>query len=206
MNSKTLLQVEHHDKIGHFISGKLTPGNVYSCKCPQCGEIITFTAIETEEKKFAIVECQSEGCKAMVRYLAPVDPANTLAQVDPTKRWRPDEDRDFRPGVITWGPWFWPKRYSFALPHGRTVIGRKMPDSSCNLQIADPYVSTQSAVIEVEKTENGNRFELEVLNVSNDVLVNGQKCPIGTRRWLHEGDIITIGKTKLRFKLVKPSK
>lgn len=218
MNQKNLLKVAHDDKIGYYITGSLTPGNDYCCKCPLCGETITFAAIETGEQKFAAIECQSDGCKAKVRYMAPKPADNDKgdsnedkedeigAQEGDTTPWPPRKEKDLRAGVITWGPWFWPRRHSFALPHGRTVIGRKMPDSTCNLQIADPYVSTQSAVIEVKKTEKGNAFELEVLNVSNDVLVNGQKCPTGTRKWLHEGDIITIGKTKLRFKLVKPSK
>lgn len=204
MNPTNLLQVANHPKLGNYIAGSLEPGNVYNCKCPQCGKTITFTAIETDKEHFAVAGCQNEGCTAKVRYLAP----KVEEKVDPTKRWRQDSDDNNKigAGVITWGPWFWRTRNKFELPLGRTMIGRKMPDSTCNLQIADPYVSAQSAVIEVVKKDNGNAFELEVLNASNDVLVNGTKCPVGTRKWLGDGDIITIGKTKLRLKLVKSSK
>lgn len=208
MSSTNFLQTDTHPKLGIYISKPLTAGNTYSCKCPKCGEVITFTTSESDEKGI-VVKCQSEGCGTKVRYWAkvvkPTKPSEPTPEEEdqkpPTEVVRPQ--KGIRTGVLTWGPWYWRKRNSYELPGGRTTIGRKCADSTCDIQLADPYVSKESVVINVEETHLGSFFGLEVLQVTNDVLLNGSTCPVGSRKKLEEGAIIKIGKTTLRFNLKK---
>ena len=46
---------------------------------------------------------------------------------------------------------------------------------------------------------DGNKFEIVDLGSKNGVLVNGKKTP---RRFLRNGDVITLGMTELKFESV----
>jgi VWFA-related protein len=61
-----------------------------------------------------------------------------------------------------------------------------------NIRIMDGAVSGKHAGVAIDD----NRFEIVDLNSKNGVLVNGKKTP---RRFLRNGDIITIGMTELKF-------
>ena len=60
------------------------------------------------------------------------------------------------------------------------------------VQIMDPGVSGQHAMLKIDDT----KFEVVDNNSKNGVLVNGRKTP---RRFLANGDVITLGSAELKF-------
>src|SRR5579859_3798174 len=61
-----------------------------------------------------------------------------------------------------------------------------------NIRIMDGAVSGKHAGVAIDD----NKFEIVDLNSKNGVLVNGKKTP---RRFLRNGDIITLGMTEFKF-------
>lgn len=61
-----------------------------------------------------------------------------------------------------------------------------------NIRILDGTVSSKHAGVSIDD----NKFEIVDLGSKNGVLVNGKKTP---RRFLRNGDIITLGMTELKF-------
>jgi VWFA-related protein len=73
---------------------------------------------------------------------------------------------------------------------GKVVSMGSGPEN--NIRIMDGAVSGKHAGVAIDD----NKFEIVDLNSKNGVLVNGKKTP---RRFLRNGDIITIGMTELKF-------
>ena len=83
---------------------------------------------------------------------------------------------------------------------GVNVIGRADKDNPSDIGLDDDYVSRRSVEIEVEVGERGGFFfHFRVLKSTNPVLVNSQRVEPGCEILLNYGDIITMGRTKLRF-------
>ena len=61
-----------------------------------------------------------------------------------------------------------------------------------NIRILDGTVSGKHAGVSIDD----NKFEIVDLGSKNGVLVNGKKTP---RRFLRNGDVITLGMTELKF-------
>jgi pSer/pThr/pTyr-binding forkhead associated (FHA) protein len=61
-----------------------------------------------------------------------------------------------------------------------------------NIRVMDGAVSGKHAGVAID----GNKFEIVDLGSKNGVLVNGKKTP---RRFLRNGDIITLGMTDFKF-------
>jgi VWFA-related protein len=61
-----------------------------------------------------------------------------------------------------------------------------------NIRLMDGAISGKHAGVAID----GNKFEIVDLNSKNGVLVNGKKTP---RRFLRNGDIVTLGMTELKF-------
>ncbi|TMA45379.1 MAG: VWA domain-containing protein [Deltaproteobacteria bacterium] len=82
-------------------------------------------------------------------------------------------------------------------PKGKTwpLVGKIVslgsgPENS--IRILDGAVSAKHAGVSID----GNKFEIVDLNSKNGVLVNGKKTP---RRFLRNGDVITLGLTEFKF-------
>lgn len=73
---------------------------------------------------------------------------------------------------------------------GKVVQIGKGPENF--IKIADPSVSTRHAGIQID----GSKFEVVDMGSSNGTYVNGKKT---TRRFLRNGDILTLGQTELKF-------
>ena len=73
---------------------------------------------------------------------------------------------------------------------GKVVSMGSGPEN--NIRIMDGAVSGKHAGVAIDDS----KFEIVDLNSKNGVLVNGKKTP---RRFLRNGDIITIGMTELKF-------
>ena len=83
------------------------------------------------------------------------------------------------------------------LPVGETIIGRT---PECRVQIIGPSVSRRHARITLS---NGQYF-VEDLGSTNGTFINrGKRLPPGQRQALCDGDEIIVGKTFLRFHIVK---
>jgi VWFA-related protein len=82
-------------------------------------------------------------------------------------------------------------------PRGKTwpLVGKVVslgsgPENS--IRILDGAVSGKHAGVSID----GNKFEIVDLGSKNGVLVNGKRTP---RRFLRNGDVITVGMTELKF-------
>lgn len=83
---------------------------------------------------------------------------------------------------------------------GVNVIGRTDKQTPSDIQLDDQYVSRRSVEIEVEVGEKGGFFfRFRVVKSTNPVLVNSHRIEPGSEILLNYGDIITLGRTKLRF-------
>src|SRR3954471_24173428 len=82
-----------------------------------------------------------------------------------------------------------PKGKSWPLA-GKVLPLRRAPENS--IRILDGAVSGKHAGVAID----GNKFEIVDLGSKNGVLVNGKKTP---RRFLRNGDVITLGMTELKF-------
>jgi pSer/pThr/pTyr-binding forkhead associated (FHA) protein len=85
-------------------------------------------------------------------------------------------------------------------PKGKTwpLVGKVVslgsgPENS--IRILDGAVSGKHAGVAID----GNKFEIVDLGSKNGVLVNGKRTP---RRFLRNGDVITVGMTEFKFESV----
>ncbi|HUG72155.1 MAG TPA: FHA domain-containing protein [Steroidobacteraceae bacterium] len=108
------------------------------------------------------------------------------------------EDSGARPGLKVVGDPL-PERYLESVEDGteavhplgrRTTIGRT-PDN--DIQIVATFISRNHAVM----LGSAEHCILEDLNSTNGVAVNGRRV---TRHALHDGDIVTIGQTRFRYR------
>ncbi len=88
----------------------------------------------------------------------------------------------------------------FPLRVGTNIIGRADKDSPSDIQLNDAYASRRSVEIEVKVGERGGFFFVfKLRNATNPVLINNLRIEPGSEILLNYGDIITMGRTKLRF-------
>jgi hypothetical protein len=88
----------------------------------------------------------------------------------------------------------------FPLRIGTNIIGRADKSEPSDIQLNDETVSRRSVEIEVKVSERGGFFfHFRVLKSTNPVLVNSQRINPGNESLLNYGDIITMGRTQLRF-------
>ena len=88
----------------------------------------------------------------------------------------------------------------YQLSEGRTIIGREDDEEPSDISLSgDDTISRRSISIDIVADEFGFDYIMKVLNASNPVSVNGKQIYIGEKVYLDFGDIITIGKTNLKF-------
>lgn len=86
-----------------------------------------------------------------------------------------------------------PMGVDFKLYEGRNMIGR---DASCNITIADGMVSGEHAIL----LFRAGKFSITDRQSSHGTFVNGEDIDLEPR-YIQDGDIITVGKTRLKFKV-----
>lgn len=85
-----------------------------------------------------------------------------------------------------------PMGVDFKLYEGRNMIGR---DASCNITISDGKVSSEHAIL----LYRSGKFSITDRQSSHGTFVNGEDIDLEPR-YIQDGDIITVGKTRLKFK------
>lgn len=149
--------------------------------CPHCGYSNHVTGKETAGIK--IVGCQYCKGPIEVTFMA------KTATVDGSYPYR---------GKIVVQRFLMKKEYPLGIK--KNLIGRADKDSPSDIMLKDDTVSRQSAEIEVKIGEKGGfYFHFRVRNAKNPVLVNNRRVEPGEEILLNYGDIITMGKTRLRF-------
>lgn len=93
------------------------------------------------------------------------------------------------------------RREKYPINKGKVIIGRYDEASPVDIPImGDDTISRRSISICAEKMSGGVfGFKLKVLHTTNPIKVNGQLCHQGFELYLRNGDIIGLGKTKLKF-------
>ncbi|MCM1021940.1 MAG: FHA domain-containing protein [Muribaculum sp.] len=165
--------------------GEFKVGQRYEFKCPHCKkQPIGYTPKEAGEKKFACPNCKG-----------PI----IVEATSKTRIMVPDSLVCLMRGKLTQlrRAWF---NKSFPLKAGINTIGRADPTVPSDISIeGDPTISRRCIEIGVSTTGAGNVFKLRVLHSTNPVLVNSERLNDGDSIQLNFGDIILLGKTKLRF-------
>ncbi len=167
------------------LEGEFKVGQRYEFKCPHCKkQPIGYTPQEAGEKAFPCPYCKGRiviGAKSKTRIMTP-DESVCLIRGKLTK---------LRRG------WF---NASYPLKSGTTTVGRTDLSVPSDISLdGDPTISRRSIEIDVTTTESGNKFKLRVLRTTNPVLVNSERLNEGESIQLNFGDIILLGKTRLRF-------
>lgn len=86
------------------------------------------------------------------------------------------------------------------LTSGTYVLGRLSSDSPADLKIApDPYMSRQHAMLKVDVAPGRERYLIKSLKDENLVYVNQIPIPIGKMASLKNGDVLTMGRTQVKF-------
>ena len=165
--------------------GEFKIGQRYEFKCPHCKkQPIGITPQEPGEKQFACPYCKGRikiNVESKTRIMTP-DESVTLMRGKLTR---------LRRG------WF---NTSYPLKAGTNTIGRKDSSVPSDIELeGDSTISRRSLEIAVSTTGAGNIFKLRVLHSTNPVLVNSERLNDGDTIQLNFGDIILLGKTKLRF-------
>ena len=169
---------------GYLLNVRPKIGKTYYVECAKCNNHVD---IKPSKKEVETVFCSE--CGAKISFVG-ID-GGTIG-LEPT---RENNNR----ARLEWGSWFRKKTYTFR--EGENTIGRKHPDVKTDVQLKDPYASTESVVIKVTKKDNGYNYDLVVKNATNPVLLNGREKPIGSITPLTDGDTIKLGNTTLRFKI-----
>jgi len=85
-------------------------------------------------------------------------------------------------------------RSKHELREGVYIVGRA---PTVDIVIVDPYVSRRHAKIYFED----GKWWIEDLGSTNGTLLNNDYIPKGEKRELHDGDVITLGQTRLKVVL-----
>jgi pSer/pThr/pTyr-binding forkhead associated (FHA) protein len=88
----------------------------------------------------------------------------------------------------------------FRLEAGSNLIGI---DDDCNIILEDEYVSGQHAKIEGVHQDEALSYTLTDLGSTNGTLLNDSDSPI-EQVDLQDGDIVTFGSTRVKFKSFQP--
>ena len=86
-----------------------------------------------------------------------------------------------------------PMGVDFKLYEGRNILGR---DANCNITIADGMVSSEHAIL----LYRAGKYSITDRQSSHGTFVNGEDIDLEPR-YIQDGDIITVGKTRLKFKV-----
>lgn len=165
------------------IDGNFTVGTKYEATCPHCKSMkIGFTP-----PKDGVTGFRCPKCKGMVAVEAKT----------PTKTKPTGDGINMSRGRLKVQKLLGKK---YPLRDGVTIVGRYDDNSQSDISIkGDSFISRRSVEIETRMSEGGYSFKLTVRNATNPVLYNGSALKPGDSVYLNFGDIITLGKTKLRF-------
>lgn len=168
------------------IDGEFTVGNKYEVTCPHCKNI----KLGYTPPKEGVTGFRCPKCKGMIAVEAK-QPAK------PTKAVDNDNDINMIRGRIKVQKLLGKK---YPLRDGVTTIGRYDDERPSDISLkGDSFISRRSVEIDTRMGENGYTFKLNVINATNAVLLNGSALKPGDSVYLNFGDIITLGKTRLRF-------
>lgn len=88
----------------------------------------------------------------------------------------------------------------YKLSEGQTIVGREDDEEPSDISITgDDTISRRSIAINIVADDYGFDYVLKVLNAANPVRVNGKQIRVGEKTYLDLGDVITIGRTNLKF-------
>lgn len=96
------------------------------------------------------------------------------------------------------------KGLEYPLQLGRNVVGRKATTSQASIQIdtADRYMSRQHVLVNLTKLSDGTlKATLCNYQNKNETTIDGQPVETGDSIRLTDGNTITMGYTKVTFKL-----
>ena len=184
------------------------PNRHYSIACPKCGKPIVFLA---DSSKAMLVK--HEECKVRIKVRIIQTTSTTNEEDDKKDLGSTPVDEGYTPkihlkqrkpsnGKLVW--WGLLRRKKYVLCEGDNYVGRRDKTLPSDLSLNDDYASVRSLCISVKSSEqDGCSFHLSVQKATNPVLVAGKEYSEGQGVDLNNGDIITMGNTKLTFKLTK---
>lgn len=189
----------------YVINALVEMGTAYFVKCPVCGKDID--VFDTEAGRHDI-NCD---CGAAFVFVAK---KSTFPKESPKEKMEKEDreekekkhlpthkigklSKNRRKGSFKWGTW--PFKHKYMLSDGCNTIGRFDEDYPSDIQLKDSYVSRRSVEVEVNDLGAGYTFLLSVKKATNQVYVNGREHGEGTSVYLNDGDVVTLGTTKLRF-------
>lgn len=87
------------------------------------------------------------------------------------------------------------------LKEGTNIIGRDAQSGTADIKVTkDPYMSRQHARIDViDSGTQGMEYRLYEINSTNVIKLNGREISRGDIILLHFGDVMTMGKSDIRF-------
>ena len=181
-----MVQEELIDKKGQLKYPKakkqLEVGRKDKVECPYCNNVVELCFTKNGKKLKKCKKCEREFVVVVI-----MPPTLEVARGLPQK----GKIRVLR-------RWWIPKE--FALRNGINVIGRADKNYTPDIVIGgDNSISRRALVIDVIKRDIGYFFELNVLKNTNEVLHNNVIISEGEKVSLNYGDIIVVGRTKLKF-------
>ena len=185
-------------------------------KCPQCNAVLDVKNSKNEEVKQ--ITCPSCQTWLQVRFAPQQEPieAHTFLETPQSPQSLDNGETQLAAGMsgatqlnisesqththaeLLYGG------VNYPLVEGRNIVGRKGNTSKATVQIetADRYMSRQHVAIEVTTLPNGT-LKVLLSNYQNKNLtsVDGQPIETGDAIRLTDGNAITMGHTKVTFKL-----
>lgn len=160
-------------------------GEVYKFMCPHCGkQELGISSQKAGKKEFACPLCKGK-ISVNIR-----EKTNVL---------KFDEPGSSVKGKLVLLRRGWLNK-DYHLNIGPNIIGRYDEIEMSDIGIKnDSGISRRSVRIDVVPSDAGFMFKLTVLKATNPVLHNNSRLSIGDAVSLNFGDIIVLGKTRLRF-------
>lgn len=160
--------------------------------CPQCRTVLSFEDKDNniQGKLIACPKCGFQGELAAYNKF-------TTGTVPATKLPEQEQGNTMSIGYLITEN----ENTTFQLIMGSNIIGRIADTGNANVKInRDPYMSRLHLQINVIRNPHGKlEHQLIELDNKNPTLLNGKTIPKGQIPLLQHQDILTLGKTNLRF-------
>lgn len=171
------------------LKDEYNPCKTYAIECPHCGlKGIKYVPAKAGKQ---LLECPKCHGKMSLVVTSPTEIVGGV-QVDAPPM-------EFNSGRLVLLHRGLRKNEFFPLRNGEQLIGRRSAEAPSDVSLDDPTVSRQSVVLDVSFSENGYKFCVTVRKATNPVLLNGKEIRPGFGEYLNFGDILTLGKSRLRL-------